>query len=882
MKKGIILLCSVMIMLSAFFIPVKAEESNQYNGMDERNQLITVDYETPTVTGKRHWTFEYNDNWFCNDARVYNHKLARMSLGLTFASFRDLNVEESFEEGSLYKLFRDAGFSNVRENDYDHATNQYTVSTGIASKQITDKNGETFTLIAIGICGHGYGAEWMSNCTIGTGLQHEGFTKAAEVVYDRIFGYIATNHISGRIKYWISGFSRAAAISNMVAKMLDDSDIFDERDGFAYTFATPRNTRDPQKDKYQNIFNIVGKNDPVPQVPFADWGYDRYGVSLYTPSQQSDSNFAALFKSANTIFYNAVGVEMWNNVEWDTKLRVILNYCLKLMPTPEAYVALMQEQLVSIIGNPSVPNIIEQFSQISKNAAVFEGSEKDELENFLNYLAYTVYSYATNTDVDSEYRSAEASLASNLAHEHVYDVYLAWMYATDDPEQLFSQHMDYMRLQVEGEADVALISMNPDSPGLIGGIMSDGSKMTSFSIPGAYYFLLPSTIDIFMGRTGNETIIHLPKDSTYQVLIRSKKPQDVSVHVQELTVGYTNTEYSYMMTKHQEVGDTISIYSWWTDDDFNEFDDFWIVDHDTFEPVEIIYNSDQQLIIDAQRNSIINLSWKQMIVLTYTLPIIIATLLAYLMAWALGSLSTRRKIRLERLAPDTKYEKLTAFSLITCTSLYLVQELYYWMIPEEKGVRTIMKAVIGILMLVVAYTGYKKRKTELSLFITIAIGVMMVADLTINYSFRLGTIIYAIAAIILCVGCYRFNKPENWQYALWFVLATIAIAAVSHYFGAALGNFALAVYIYVLVLTALLLLSLQQPRRIRTGIMLLILGDLIMLIDVTNSVVLLTHIVALGIHYTAVSTLARSTRFKLKPTIYQNTQPTVEAAPTVQ
>ena len=49
---------------------------------------------------------------------------------------------------------------------------------------------------------------------------------------------------------------------------------------FAYTFATPNNTRNPNTNR-TNIFNFCFTDDFVPQVPLTEWGYGKHGT-LYT------------------------------------------------------------------------------------------------------------------------------------------------------------------------------------------------------------------------------------------------------------------------------------------------------------------------------------------------------------------------------------------------------------------------------------------------------------------------------------------------------------------------------------------------------------------------------------------------------------------------
>ena len=93
MKKLTVLLVLFAVLLCAFSVPVNAEQVMGTQDLDEGSVLIDVEYSTPTAPGERHWDFEFNDRWFCGDAREYNHKLARMSLGLTFSAFRAANTE---------------------------------------------------------------------------------------------------------------------------------------------------------------------------------------------------------------------------------------------------------------------------------------------------------------------------------------------------------------------------------------------------------------------------------------------------------------------------------------------------------------------------------------------------------------------------------------------------------------------------------------------------------------------------------------------------------------------------------------------------------------------------------------------------------------------
>ena len=69
-----------------------------------------------------------------------------------------------------------------------------------------------------------------------------------------------------RIKVWISGYSRAAAVSNVTAGTLVNTGFLPKEDVYAYTFATPAAILEPPKEGYENIFNIIDPADLVPQV----------------------------------------------------------------------------------------------------------------------------------------------------------------------------------------------------------------------------------------------------------------------------------------------------------------------------------------------------------------------------------------------------------------------------------------------------------------------------------------------------------------------------------------------------------------------------------------------------------------------------------------
>ena len=248
---------------------------------------------------------DFLDYPFWQPATEYDGNLALMSLYMALCSARDLMRDEDpmtfdpAQNAETYLL--SAGFTDLRKDDYSKETSIYTISTAMGSRRMEHEGEEPFTLIAVCVCGGGYKNEWQSNMTAGNGDLHEGFRSASDLVIDRIAGYIATRCITGRIKIWISGFSRAAAVANLTAGRLTHAGTFPKEDVYAYTYATPAAVLNPPETGDENIYNIICPTDPVPQVMPADWGYGRYGKDLFlsVPEFSTFGEFSVLERELN-------------------------------------------------------------------------------------------------------------------------------------------------------------------------------------------------------------------------------------------------------------------------------------------------------------------------------------------------------------------------------------------------------------------------------------------------------------------------------------------------------------------------------------------------------------------------------------------------------
>ena len=262
------------------------------------NNKITFQEESNTLE-----TY-YDDSYFDGDNAEVSSEIALASHAMALATF---NGYEDYSQRSYYlrDLWKKEGFEKISMNhSFYERPETDSIGFGIASKKIQLLGGYYY-LIAIAVRGGDYEGEWVSNLTVGTEGDSQGFSEASAQVIEGLSEYLHKNKIEGHIKIWISGFSRAAITSNITAgnilnnmdnkEYLSNKVHYTERDIYAYCFEPPLgvattldNARSPL---YQGIHNFLNFNDLVPHVAPKEWGFVRYGTDHYYPDRLTDIYF---------------------------------------------------------------------------------------------------------------------------------------------------------------------------------------------------------------------------------------------------------------------------------------------------------------------------------------------------------------------------------------------------------------------------------------------------------------------------------------------------------------------------------------------------------------------------------------------------------------
>jgi hypothetical protein len=249
--------------------------------------------------------FYYSDGYFFEDPTVYNSHLASMSINLAVAAFGRSTSDVGDNAyanhfANVKQLFSDIGCADVNffaNEDYQMKPAYYgedgrlsTIGVAISQKEIKT-NDETYTLVPVAIRGGSYEAEWASNVAIGATGESAGFSDAANQVYGHIRNYIANYGLSekaasGKVKFWVVGYSRAGATANLTSKRLVDSHAEVGNQVYGYTFEAPMGGVESAIEykpytgngTYPTIHNTVNELDFVTLVAPAEMGFFRYGV----------------------------------------------------------------------------------------------------------------------------------------------------------------------------------------------------------------------------------------------------------------------------------------------------------------------------------------------------------------------------------------------------------------------------------------------------------------------------------------------------------------------------------------------------------------------------------------------------------------------------
>lgn len=500
--------------------------------------------------------FYYKDSYFDNDSSEYNHSLATMSLCMALSSYNNHSASDtdySNADKNIYDLLKKCGFTDYAEYSYTIKPSVDSVACAIASKDLNDNT----KLIAIAVRSGGYEKEWSSNMHIGLSNDHTGFDDSSKKVLKDIKNYISDLGIKGNAKFWITGFSRGAAVATQTAAKLNELKIdglsFDKSKIFAYGFATPAGalkSNNPTNSDYNNIFNIIHYADIVPLIAPGDWNFLRYGQTYMFPFSESNSKSSVYeqkmieylennLKAEYKVDEFAVTYSIADNDSLGTFNRKLIKSMSRTIGSRVLYVSVYEKQMMNIMKNDST---------IGKVGTAWT-SNYTTMNSILILLGYqtVLHPFLTST------------LMTNLdkvAVVHSEDEnYMAWMQSMDsnyvnESQPLFSNG-DYRVVKINCPVD---INVYDSKKKLVASIKNDIPQKIENSC-------IISSID-----ENDQKIIYLPADEKYTIDIIAREDCKTSYTINECTgvnsdVSRIVSYSSVKIMKGDKLSGTLNAYS---------------------------------------------------------------------------------------------------------------------------------------------------------------------------------------------------------------------------------------------------------------------------------------------------------------------------------
>ena len=298
-NRNIVMLVIVFVAVMATLIHSYAEESNvSQEEIESSDTIHNVNYSYTSDNEKYYQAFEYQDEMLAADSGTLSPDLAKVTVGLATAAYAESEIKACLSSMN-YTLVDSKTFNYDGERKATYEDNDF-VAFSIGHKKVS-LNGEIYNAYVVPIRGTTGNDEWLSNFKLGAAgdSYHYGFKKAADGVLSTLRSKIKTkNNI-----FLITGHSRGAAVANIVAGELTiDKDLASPNHIFGYTYACPA-VKIGADTTLDNVININNPGDAIPELPLADWGYQRYGKSL---SLSTDKKF---YDNMKVQYKNALGRE---------------------------------------------------------------------------------------------------------------------------------------------------------------------------------------------------------------------------------------------------------------------------------------------------------------------------------------------------------------------------------------------------------------------------------------------------------------------------------------------------------------------------------------------------------------------------------------------
>ncbi len=357
------------------------------------------------------YTIQWDDSAFLISPVVFSEQIAKTAMILSASAYDNDIVMQNLTA---------LGFAQKAKFNYQSDYNEQQVALALATRNINGTN------IVIVVVRGTYKQEWYSNFDIGKNIDdtgvHNGFFEASQFVLEKIKMYMTNYSIDiENTKFLLTGHSRGGAVANLTAASLIDTYSSDKV--YAYTFAAPNTTTNPDSDnqRYSGIFNFVNPEDFIAHIPLEKWGFTKYGTTITFPAKDTDEQYEEKLKTASE-YYQKYTKSTLKTFEGTQKLNEFLDTAYTLAKTVDDYYNKKYEIAglsMSLYDFMMTVAYVMNNENVITNGLILISSDSSDFEPITSFLLSGMN--ADNMMSQLDYNNAL------IAHAHMPQTYIAWL-----------------------------------------------------------------------------------------------------------------------------------------------------------------------------------------------------------------------------------------------------------------------------------------------------------------------------------------------------------------------------------------------------------------------------------------------------------------------
>ena len=270
-----------------------------------------------------------------------------------------------------------------------------------------------------------------------------------------------------------------------------------------------------------------------------------------------------------------------------------------------------------------------------------------------------------------------------------------------------------------------------------------------------------------------------------------------------------------------------------------------------------------------------NVTWRDLVLFFLMTAVLLVTAVLFIIS--LVSMWIRHRYKRKRgfIPKDMRFRPLPIICFFLIQELFLAKEFITALYKPSPGTINQFKFVIGVLILIIALYGYRRRKNRFHKMIIFAVVLLSGADIMMTTSIAAGAVLYIAAYILLCVNYAWEDRPGIFRILIWIALSAAAIRFLMKIEGDFGYLWYLAV-LYIITGTALVVTSFTHSARISRGSFLLFVAGILIVLNTAWGNNFFLHFGSAALHYIAMCIVAGAGSGFTLPTIVPEYAPESE------